>query len=137
MSDIDYGSAIRRLYWLTLATGVIGIPVAAFRGGVPSAAGFALGAGGALVNLWLWQRVAGKLGNAPPITAADMESAPPPPRGPSATSLTIRVLALFAVAYGIVRALNVNGLAVLCGLLASTLAALVEILYELILLRRG
>lgn len=140
MPDIDYTLATRRLYGFTLATGVLGLPIAAVRGGLPSAVGFSLGVAGALLNLWLWQRLTAKLGPEPsaaPRLEAD-ESTPPRPlrRGPSAASLTLRVLALFACAYAIVRALNVNGLAVLCGLLASTLAALAEILYELFLLRR-
>ncbi len=144
MPDIDYALATRRLYRFTIVVGILGIPVAAWRGGLPSALGFSLGAAGAIVNLWLWQRVAGKLGSdgskALPVTPTEssdqLAAAPPLQRGPSATALTLRVLALFACAYAIVRALNVNGLAVLCGLLASTLAALAEILYELVLLRR-
>ncbi len=139
MPDIDYARATRRLYWFTLSVGILGIPVAAWCGGLPSALGFSLGAAGALLNLWLWQRVTGKLGPdlsaALPVNPAEANTAVTMRRGPSATSLTIRVLALFACAYVIVRTLNVNGLAVLCGLLASTLAALAEILYELVLLR--
>jgi hypothetical protein len=141
MPDIDYALATRRLYRFTIAIGVFGLPVAAVRGGISSTVGFALGAAGALVNLWLWQRVTARIGPesspARPVTT-DKSSIPAPVRrGPSATSLTARVLALFAGGYVIVRALNVNGLAVLCGLLASTVAALVEILYELFLLRRS
>jgi hypothetical protein len=140
MPDIDYSLATRRLYWFTLAAGFLGLPVAALGGGAPSAIGFAIGVVGSLFNLWLWQRVAGKLGqpssrqsvkSAQSIAPAAVSS------GPSPASLTVRVLALFACAYAIVRALNVNGLAVLCGLLASAFAALFEILYELFLLPRS
>lgn len=147
MADIDYSLATRRLYWFTLGSGVLGTPVAAWKGGMPSGLGFAMGAAGAVVNLWLWQRVAGRLGpdssaTSPPAAPSVTDESTGPEyrsskvnRGPSAASLTFRVLALFALAYAIVRALNVNGLAVLCGLLASTLAAIAEILYELVLLR--
>lgn len=118
--DIDYARATRRLYYFTLAIGICGLPVASWRMHWRGAAGWLLGVALSLVNLWLWQRVATRLS----ITGAAK-------KGPGIASLVIRALAVLAAAYVIVNTLKVNGTALVCGLLASTLGVIAEIVFEL------
>lgn len=120
LADIDYARAARRLYYFTLAIGICGLPVASWRLHWPGAAGWLLGVALSLVNLWLWQRVAARL-------SSDGEQK----KGPGTARLAMRALAVLAGAYVIVNTLKVNGMALVCGLLASTLAVIAEIVFEL------
>jgi len=118
--DIDYTRATRRLYYFTLAIGICGLPLASWRMGWPGAAGWLLGAAISLANLWLWERVATKL-----------SSRGEQNNGPRTATLAVRALAVLAGAYVIVNALKVNGMALVCGLLASILGVIAEIVFEL------
>ena|ERR1700733_7668526 len=117
--DIDYARAAKRLYYFTLAIGICGLPVASWLMRWPGAAGWLLGVAISLGNLWLWQRVAAKL------------SSGSEEKGPGAATLALRALAVLAGAYVIVNTLKVNGTALVCGLLASTLGVIAEIVFEL------
>jgi hypothetical protein len=118
--DIDYARAAKRLYHFTLAIGICGLPVASWRMLWPGAAGWLLGVAISLGNLWLWQRVAAKL-----------SSSNEAKKGPGTATLALRALAVLAGAYVIVNTLKVNGTALVCGLLASTLGVIAEIVFEL------
>jgi hypothetical protein len=118
--DIDYARATRRLYHFTVAIGICGLPVASWRLGWPGAAGWLLGVAISLLNLWLWERVATKL-----------SSRGEQKKGPGTATLALRALAVLAAAYVIVNTLKVNGMALVCGLLASVLGVIAEIVLEL------
>lgn len=120
MSDIDYAKSTRRLYWLTFVIAVTGSFVAWVLWGKDAGGGFALGGTASLVNLWMWGAIANGL--------AGGKSKKPALAGGLFAG---RILALFAFGYVIVRALNVQPLAAIVGLLSASLAVLAEILLEL------
>ena len=111
---------VRRLYWLTIAFGLIGfVSYFAVLGPLP-AAGFLLGALGSFGNLWLFDWLSRAI-------------APGTARKPwQAGTFITRYLLFFAVGYVIVKGLGVNPLPVVFGLLASTAAALVSSIFELL-----
>lgn len=125
MSDIDYGRATRRLYWLTVAIAFVASLVGFAYWGRPVGLGLALGGVVSLANLWLWdslgKMLAGKAGKGSSILAILMAG---------------RLLALFAGGYVIVKYLEVDVLAGVAGLLSSALAALIEIVLEIAVPRR-
>lgn len=111
---------VRRLYWLTIAFGLIGfVSYFAVLGPLP-AFGFLLGALGSFGNLWLFDWLSRAI-------------APGTARKPwQAGTFITRYLLFFAVGYVIVKGLGVNPLPVVFGLLASTAAALVSSIFELL-----
>lgn len=111
---------VRRLYWLTIAFGLIGfVSYFAVLGPLP-AVGFLLGALGSFGNLWLFDWLSRAI-------------APGTARKPwQAGTFITRYLLFFAVGYVIVKGLGVNPLPVVFGLLASTAAALVSSIFELL-----
>lgn len=112
--------SLRRVYWLTASFGAIGFVSYLALQGPRQGFGFLLGAGGSFGNLWLFDFLARSL--------APMDA----PRQPwRARAFASRYLILFAVGYVIVKALGVNPLAVVLGLLASTVAILIASLVEL------
>lgn len=120
MNDIDYTRSTRRLYWLTFVIGVTGSFIAWALWGKSTAGGFALGGTASLANLWMWDMIASGL------------SGRPSGKSLAAGALFAgRFLALFAFGYVIVRALNVQPLAAVAGLLSASLAVIAEILFEL------
>ena len=125
MSDIDYGRATRRLYWLTVAIAFVASLVGFAYWGLPVGLGLALGGVVSLANLWLWdslgKMLAGKAGKGSSILTILMAG---------------RLLALFAGGYVIVKYLEVDVLAGVAGLLSSALAALIEIVLEIAVPRR-
>jgi len=125
VSDIDYGRATRRLYWLTVAIAFVASLVGFAYWGRPVGLGLALGGVVSLANLWLWdslgKMLAGKAGKGSSILAILMAG---------------RLLALFAGGYVIVKYLEVDVLAGVAGLLSSALAALIEIVLEIAVPRR-
>jgi hypothetical protein len=123
--DIDYEQSTRRLYWLTLTIGVTGTAVSWAVWGVSAGAGFGIGSAASLTNLWIWQMLAASL------------SGKPSRKSMIAGGLFAgRFLALFALGYVIVRALNVQPLAAILGLLVSSAAVVAEIVIELAAGRR-
>jgi uncharacterized membrane protein YhhN len=117
--DIDYARATRRLYYFTIGVGLLGLPVASWRARWTGAAGWLVGVGLSLGNLWLWQRLASKL------------SGSERNKGPSGAALVMRIVAVLAIAYVIVNTLKINGMALVLGLLASAVGAIAEIVFEL------
>ena len=112
---------IRRLYWLTAAFGLIGfVSYFAVLGPLPAVA-FLLGALGSFGNLWLFDWLSRAIA---PGTAS---------RKPwQAGTFITRYLLFFAFGYVIVKALGVNPLPVVFGLLASTAAVLMSSIFELV-----
>jgi hypothetical protein len=120
MTDIDYTQSTRRLYWLTCVIAVTGSFVAWALWGKGAGGGFALGGMASLVNLWIWEAIANGLAGAKSkksVVAGGLFAG--------------RLLALFAFGYVIVRALNVQPLAAIVGLLSASFAVVAEILLEL------
>jgi hypothetical protein len=126
-TDIDYQRATRRLFRIAIAILIAGMLMAGFTRGLPGAVGFALGGGASLASLSLWQRVAMKISPSPK----------PRKSGPSTLFLVGRILALFAIAYVIVKTLEVNVMTALSGLFVSAAAVIAEVLFELIVLRHS
>lgn len=111
---------VRRLYWLTAAFGVIGFVSYFVLVGVVPAVAFLLGAAGSFGNLWLFDWLSRAVA---PGTAS---------RKPwQAGAFVTRYLLFFAAGYVIVKALNVNPLPVIFGLLASTVAVLMSSILDL------
>lgn len=120
MTDYDYARLTRRLYWLTFVVAVTGSCIAWAVWGRSYGAGFATGAAASIVNLWIWHVIADALaGKQSKRTAV------------AGSLFAGRLLALFAFGYVIVRALNVQPLAAILGLLSASFAVIVEILVEL------
>lgn len=125
MTDYDASSSVRRLYWLTLAFGLLGFALYIARFGIRPAFGFLLGALGSLGNLWLFNWLSRSLAPSP-----DAEQAP---KNPWSAGLFIgRYLVLGTVAYATVKVLDVSPVPVLFGLLASTAAVLAASILDLI-----
>ncbi len=121
MTSQSSDQALRRLYWLTLLFGLAGFVSYYWVLGPRSAFGFLLGALGSLGNLWLFERLARS------IAPSDA------PRQPwKAGAFVARYLILFTFAYVIVKGLEVNVLAVVLGLLASTAAVLLSSIIEIV-----
>lgn len=118
-SDPDfYQKTIRRILFLTLALGVAGAVGAAIWKGPAEAIGFLLGAVLSAASLWRWKKVVDALGSAP--------------KGRSTMRWVLRFAALAAIAYVIVRYLGVSPAAVFLGLLVSSVAVIISIIYELV-----
>lgn len=111
---------VSQLYRLTVLLGAVGtVLYAVFSGFKPSLA-FALGALTSLLNLWLFNRLAGSI--------EPGESSKKPWQ---AGTFAGRYLIFFAAGYVIVRALDVSPLPVVFGLFASTAAVLLSSVLEL------
>jgi hypothetical protein len=126
-TDIDYQRSTERLFRITIGIVVTGIVVAGFIRGLAGALGFALGGGASLGSLWLWHRVATKIG-----AAGEAKKS-----GPQTPFLVGRFLVLFACGYVIVKTLDVNVMAAICGLFASAAAVVAEVVFELITFRHS
>lgn len=100
------------------AIGALGTLAITLRQGWKSGVGFLLGAGLSYLSFWRWQRLVETLGKASTARSFGLMAA--------------RFLALAAAAYGIVKYLEVNPLAVLLGLLVSAAAVIVSLIVELI-----
>jgi ATP synthase I chain len=112
---------IQRLYFLTLAFGVIGfVSYWALVGFIPALA-FLLGALGSLGNLWLFNWL-----------ARSMMSSENDKKPWQAGAFVGRYIILFTLGYVIVKGLGVNPLPVVFGLFASTAAVLSSSAIELV-----
>ena len=123
MADF-YELALARIIRISIAAGALGTIVALFMRGPRTAAGFLIGAIISLLNFRWWMSLAGALGH----------SGKAPLRG-SAAFLSLRYLLAAGAVYAIVKVLEITLAAVLSGLFVSVAAIIVEILYELIVLR--
>lgn len=113
-----YQKSIRRITILILALGPIGAIVAGFLKGPAFGIGFLFGALLSALSFWRWKKVVDGLGAAPEKR--------------SNTFWILRFGALLTVAYVIVRYLEVPAAALFCGLLVSSVAVVISIIYELI-----
>ena len=120
MTDQELRQALRRLYWLTGSFGIIGFVSYFWLQGPRPAFAFLSGAVGSFGNLWLFEWLSRALA---PSGA---------PRRPwKAGAFISRYLVLITAGYVIVKALKVNGLAVVLGLLASTAGVLLLSVVEI------
>jgi hypothetical protein len=122
MTEQDASVSVRRMYWLTAFFGLAGFACYLPLQGLRPALGFVLGAAGSLGNLWVFERLS--RGLAP----GGMDRKPW-----QAGAYVTRYLILLGAGYVIVKALGVNPLPVVLGLLASTAAVLASVIIELIL----
>ena len=121
MTNQEFHTSVRRLYYLTGLFSAIGfIFYFSIRGAAP-ALSFALGAAGSFGNLWFFVWLTGA------IAPGDH------PRKPWKAGLFImRYGLLLLLGYVIVKSLSVNGLAVVLGLLVSTAAVLASSTLEIV-----
>jgi len=116
-----YQRGIRRITWLILALGIAGAvtltPLKGFRFGF----GYLVGAAFSYLSFWRWQRVLDAIG--------------PSYKPQSSWMLMLRILLLIALAYVIIRFLELSIAAAALGLLVSAGAVIIEIIYELIYAR--
>lgn len=113
-----YERSVRRIAYLILALGPIGAIAAGFLKGLSFGIGFLLGAILSALSFWRWKKVVDALGAAPDRR--------------STRYWIVRFAALAAAGYVIVRYLEVPAAALFCGLLVSSVAVVISIIYELI-----
>jgi hypothetical protein len=113
-----YDQVVRRISRIIVGLGVIGAVVVAVLKGPGSAFAFLIGSGLSFASFWGWRHLVDALGPNPQ------------PRKP--VFFVIRLLALVAVAWVIIKFLGLNIAAAALGLLVSGAAVVLEIIYELI-----
>ena len=118
MDVSDYAGAIRRITRSILILGLLGALVAAYLKGLRSGLAFLIGAAVSYVSFWGWQQIVDALS----------------PGGPKRSSwfFTLRMIALAAAAFVIIKFLGLNVAAAVTGLLVSAAAVILEMIYELI-----
>lgn len=121
MTGPQVDQSVRPLYYLTGLFGLAGFVWYLIAVGIGGAAGFALGALGSFGNLWLFHWLSGAI-------APGANNRKPWQAG----VFGIRYILLVGIGYGIVKALGINPLAVILGLLVSTAATLTLLLVELV-----
>jgi hypothetical protein len=113
-----YVRIVGRITYAILILGPLGSIAAALLKGWRFGLGFLFGAALSYLSFWRWQRVVEALG---------------PAAKPRATArLIVRFLGLAAIAYAIIKYLEVSPVAVFLGLLVSAAAVIVSIILELI-----
>jgi len=121
MTEQELDRILSRVRWLTTLFGLVGFVLYFCLEGPRSAFGFLLGALGSFGNFLLFEWLSRA------IAPGDA------PRQPwKSGAFVARYLVLFAIGYVIVKALGVNPLAVVLGLLASTAAVLFSSTVEII-----
>jgi hypothetical protein len=124
MTEPEADLIIRRIYWLALGFGLVGFVIYFGLQGWRPAAGFALGALGSVGNLWLFEWLTRSIVPEPGVET---------PKKPWQAGIFVtRYMVMILVGYAIVRALGVNALAVILGLLTSTAAVLTSTVLELL-----
>lgn len=113
--------SIKRIYWLTGFFGLAGFVAMWARQDLKTGLAFVLGAAASAGNVFLFSY----------LTRAISPQAGQTKPWEGRTFIT-RYLLMFALGYVIVKALSVNPLAVILGLLASTAAAVTSIIIELV-----
>ncbi len=124
MADFDYNKAIARIPRWLLAMATVGTVFCLFRYGISIAGGFLLGALAAWVNLWLVIRAAGR------VTATEEEL-----RSSSAGLLFIQFSGLILGVFVIMQFSGFNTGAAFVGFFLCPAAAVLEIVYELLILK--
>ena len=123
MTESEADLLIRRTYWIALGFGILGfVAYFALEGWRPATA-FALGALASVGNLWLFERLTHTIGPLP-----DGEERKNPCQ---AGIFIIRYFLLFTFGYATVKALGVNVLAVILGLLTNTAAVFTSTILDL------
>ena len=113
-----YERVVRRVGWMILALGVAGAVAAAAWKGISSGLAFLTGAAISYASFRGWRRVADALG--------------PNPKKPNPALYVLRMMAVVAGAWVIIKFLGLNVAAAAVGLLVSSTAVILEIVYELI-----
>jgi len=121
MPQIDqafYERVVRRIRTLILVLGMIGVVVLSIWQGPRMGGGFLVGAAASYLSFWRWQHV--------------VESIGPGKVRRSAWLLPLRMAAIVAVGYVIIKLTGVNQAAAVVGLLLPGAAVTCEMVYELI-----
>jgi len=120
MTEQELHASLRRLYWLMSLFGAIGFVSYFWIEGPKQALSFALGTVGSFGNTWLfvWLTRA--------IAPGDH-----PRKAWKPGLFVMRYAVLLGFGYVIVKALSVNGLAIILGLLVSTVAVLASLPFEI------
>ena len=124
MTEAEADLLVRRTYWIALGFGILGfVAYFALEGWRPATA-FALGALASVGNLWLFERLTHTIAPLP-----DGEERKNPWQ---AGIFIIRYFLLFTFGYATVKALGVNVLAVILGLLTNTAAVFTSTILDLL-----
>lgn len=113
-----YERAVRRMGWIIPALAVAGAIGAAVWKGPGSGFAFLIGAAISYVSFLGWRRFADSIG--------------PNPKRQKPTLYVLRLAAILAGAYVIIKFLGLNIAAAALGLLVSGAAAILELIFELI-----
>jgi hypothetical protein len=113
-----YDRVVRRISRIILVLGVAGAIAAAALKGISSGFAFLIGSGVSYASFWGWRRVADAL------VPASKQRKP--------AFFVLRLLALAALAWVIIKVLGLNVAAAALGLLVSGAAVVLELIYELI-----
>jgi len=119
VNDSDfYERVVRRIGWIILALGLTGAVAGAIWKGIPNGLAFLIGAAVSFASFWSWRHV--------------VDIIVPNPKKRSPGLFVLRLLALIALAWVIIKVLGLNIAAAALGLLVSGAAVVLEIIYELI-----
>ena len=122
MQESDYQRFIHNITRYILIFGLLGsVAVASFRG-IRDGVAFLIGAAVSYTSFWGWQHLVNAL--------------TPGAKKRSTWFFTVRLLALAALAYGIIKFFGLNLAAAALGLLVSSVAVVYELIVELILYAR-
>jgi hypothetical protein len=124
MTEPEAAVIVRRVYWLAVGFGLIGFVAYFGLQGWRPALGFALGTLGSLGNLWLFEKLTHLI---EPAAAGET-----PKKVWPASIFVTRYIVMILLGYAIVNTLDVNALAVILGLLASTAAVIASTIFELL-----
>jgi hypothetical protein len=113
----SYGQSIRRVQGIILAMGLAGAVGVSLSRGVRSGTAFLIGAAISFTSFWGWQRVVDGLG--------------PNPRQRGRFFFVLRLIALVALAWVIIKFLRLNVAAAASGLLVSGAAVMLELVFDL------
>src|SRR5689334_21655647 len=117
---VFFAKALHRVRILILAIGLLGALALSTWNGVRFGGGFLVGTAISFLSFWRWEKVAESISSTPTTTPK------------STMRLALRILAIMAAAYVIIKYSGVTPAAVVVGLLVPAAAATFEIIYELI-----
>lgn len=118
----SYEQFIRRVQWIILALGLAGAVGISLSRGVRSGTAFLIGAAISFTSFWGWQKVVDGLGPNPRRNSSK----------PGRFFFVLRLIALVALAWVIIKFLGLTVATAALGLLVSGAAVVLEIIYELI-----
>jgi hypothetical protein len=113
----SYQQFIRRVQWIILALSLAGAFGLSLSRGVRSGTAFLIGAAVSFTSFYAWQRVVVGLG--------------PNPRQRGRFFFVLRLIALVALVWVIIKFLRLNVAAAALGLLVSGVAVMFELVFEL------